>query len=64
MKNTECFTNLRVIFAQGPCYSSLYSSNFIKCNANVTQHFFQNCFVYKGGLAWDQKDSWWNLKQA
>ena len=35
-KNMEHFTDLHVILKQGPCYSSLYSSNFNTCIAEVS----------------------------
>ena len=39
IKNIEHFTNLRVIRAQQPCWSSLYCSNFGICAAKVSTHW-------------------------
>ena len=42
VENLEGFTNLHVILSQGPCYSSLYGSNFVICVAmeNTIMQFF------------------------
>lgn len=42
----ERFTNLLVILAQGPCYSSLYRSSFSTCAAEAsTPHFILNDYL-------------------
>ena len=59
----ERFTILRVILAQGPCYSSLYRSNFSICTAEASTV----SLVKLGGVA---KTGWFrhvvrgNLSQA
>ena len=41
--NMECFMNLHVILAQGPCKSSLYCSSFSICAAEVSPGRLLNC---------------------
>ena len=40
LKNMERFMNLRVILAQGPCWSSLYCSNFSICAAEASTELY------------------------
>ncbi len=41
-QNVERFTILRVILAQGPCYSSLCRSNFSICTAEASTTIAEN----------------------
>ncbi len=51
-KNVEHFTILHVNLAQGPCYSSLYCSNFSICTAEASTLEKENSEIWTREKAW------------